>query len=117
MVLADRLRVSPAVRLEILFAAPDGRAFDDLGEQLSALRPAPLTSTVLRAATDAMRTLAHRSAGAHRIPVIDYVVAAAAQELGAAVLHYDRDYDALATVMRFESRWLAPPGSLPWTGP
>jgi len=60
-----------------------------------------------------MRTLAHRSAGAQRIPVVDYLVAAAAEAIGGAVLHYDRDYDRLAEVMEFESIWLAPPGSIP----
>lgn len=111
--LADRLRLSPAVRLEILFSARDGAGFDALAEQLSALRPAPLSSAVLRAAEAAMRALAHRSAGAHRIPLVDYLVAAAAQETGAAVIHYDRDYDTLAEVVEFESVWLAPAGSLP----
>jgi len=47
------------------------------------------------------------------MPVVDYLVAAAAQETGAAVLHYDSDYDALAEIMGFESVWLAPAGSLP----
>ncbi len=60
-----------------------------------------------------MRALAHRSAGAQRIPIVDYMVAATAQETGAAVLHYDGDYDTLAEVMEFESVWLAPAGSLP----
>ena len=58
-----------------------------------------------------MRTLAHRSAGAQRIPIVDYLIAAAAQEMGAAVIHYDRDYDTLSEVMTFKSAWLAPPGS------
>ncbi|MGH2844685.1 MAG: PIN domain-containing protein [Thermoleophilaceae bacterium] len=111
--LTGRLRISPAVRLEVLLGARDGRGFDTLAEGLSALRTAPLTATVVRAAEDSMRALAHRSAGAHRIPVVDYLVAAAAQETGAAVLHYDRDYDRLAEIMDFESAWLAPPGSLP----
>lgn len=60
-----------------------------------------------------MRSLAHRSAGSQRIPIVDYLVAAAAQELGAAVIHYDRDYDTLANSMEFESVWLAPAGTLP----
>lgn len=60
-----------------------------------------------------MRALAQRSAGAHRISVADYFIAAAAQDIGAAVLHYDRDFDRLAEVMEFESVWLAPPGSIP----
>jgi len=111
--LADRLRISPAVRLEILFSARDGESLDMLAEALSAVRTAPLTTAVLRAAEDSMRTLAQRSAGAHRIPIVDYLVAAAAQESGGAVLHYDRDYDTLAEVMEFEPIWLAPPGSLP----
>ena len=110
---ADRLRISPAVRLEILFSARDGKSFDTLAEQLSALRPAPLSVSVLRAAEEAMSTLAHRSAGTHRIPIVDYLLAAAAQEAGAAVIHYDHDYDTLAQVMEFESIWLALPGTLP----
>jgi len=60
-----------------------------------------------------MRTLAQRSAGAHRIPIVDYLLAAAAQEIGAGVIHYDRNYDTLAEIMEFESIWLAPAGSLP----
>lgn len=111
--LDDQLRVSPAVRLEILLSARDGDSFDTLAEGLSALRTAPLTVAVIRAAQSSMRALAHRSAGAQRIPIVDYLVAAAAQETGAAVLHYDHDYDTLAEVMDFESAWLAPPGSLP----
>ncbi len=108
----DRLRISPAVRFEVLISARDARTFDELAEELSALRTAPLTAAVIRAAEQAMRTLAHRSAGAQRIPIVDYLVAAAAQETGAGVIHYDRDYDTLAEIMEFESLWLAPPGSL-----
>jgi len=111
--LADRIRVSPISRLEILLTARDGPTYDELAEELSSLRTAPLTAAVIRAAASSMRTLAHRSAGAQRIPVVDYLVAACAQEAGAAVLHYDRDYDLLAEVMEFESLWLAAPGSLP----
>jgi predicted nucleic acid-binding protein len=110
---SDRLRLAPPVRLEILFTARDGAQFDALAEQLSALRPAPLTTVVLRSVEDAMRKLAHRSTGSQRIPLVDYLVAAAAQETGAAVIHYDRDYDTLAEVMEFESVWLAPAGVLP----
>jgi hypothetical protein len=40
------------------------------------------------------------------------LVAAAAQDAGVGVLHYDRHFDALADVLSFDSRWIAPPGSL-----
>jgi predicted nucleic acid-binding protein len=108
----DRLRISPLARLEMLFSARGGEFFDELAQQLSVVRTAPLTATIARAAEEAMRTLSHRSAGAQRIPIADYLIAAAAQELGAAVIHYDRDYDTLAEVMTFESIWIAPRGSL-----
>ncbi len=111
--LAGRLRLSPTARLEILLSARSGKDFDVLAERLTALRTAPLTATTARAAQDAMRTLAHRPAGAQRIPVVDYPIAAAAQETGAAVLHYERHHDTLAEIMAFGSVWLAPSGSLP----
>lgn len=108
-----RLRLSPAVRLEILLSARDGQSFDTLAERLSAVQAAPLTSSVVRGAQGAMRALSHRSAGAQRLPTVDYLVAAAAQEIGAAVLHYDRDYDTLAELMGFDSIWVAPAGMIP----
>jgi predicted nucleic acid-binding protein len=110
---AGQLCVSPAIRLEILLQAQGGADFEELAERLSVMRTTQLTDATARAAEDAMRTLAHRSHGAHRIPIVDYLVAATAQESGAAVLHYDHDYDTLAEVMGFESIWLAPPGSMP----
>lgn len=111
--LGNRLRLSPIVRLEILLSTRNGSGFDQLAEHLDAIRPAPLSTSVIRAAEAAMRALAHRSAGAQRMPIVDYLVAAAAQELGAAVIHYDRDYDTLTEVLEFESIWLAPAGTLP----
>lgn len=108
-----RFRLSPAARLEILTRARDGAEFDDLAELMSVIPTAPFNTSVAHAAEAAMRTLSRQSAGAHRIPIADYLVAAAAEAIGGAVLHYDHDYDRLAEVMEFESIWLAPPGSLP----
>lgn len=111
--LGDRLRLSPLIRIEILLSARGGDEFDLLAERLDTIRPAPLSATIVRAAETGMRALAHRSDGTQRLPIVDYLVAASAQELGAAVIHYDRDYDLLAEVMEFDSIWLAPAGALP----
>lgn len=111
--LGDRLRLSPLIRIEILLSARGGGEFDLLADRLDTIRAAPLSASIVHSAEAGMRSLAHRSAGAQRLPVVDYLVAAAAQELGAAVIHYDRDYDTLAEVMEFESIWLAPAGTLP----
>lgn len=58
------------------------------------------------------RELAAR--GHHRLAPIDVMIAACAHEVGAGVLHYDRDYDLIAeyTNLSFESVWLAPAGTL-----
>ena len=111
--LGDRVRLAPAVKLEILLSARDGQRFDTLQVELDALRTVPLSGSVLRSVETTMRALAHRSAGAHRIPIVDYLVAASAQEIAGTVLHCDADYELLAEVMDFESAWLAPRGSLP----
>jgi predicted nucleic acid-binding protein len=46
------------------------------------------------------------------VPVADLLIAATAQDSGLGVLHYDHHYDRLAEVLTFETRWLAPPGTL-----
>jgi predicted nucleic acid-binding protein len=52
--------------------------------------------------------------GHHRLAPIVVMIAACAHEVGAGVLHYDRDYDLIAehTSLSFESVWLAPAGTL-----
>jgi predicted nucleic acid-binding protein len=71
-----------------------------------------LTATVEERAREAQGRLA--AVGHHRLAPIDIMIAACAHEAGAAVLHYDRDYDLIAehTSLSFESVWLAPAGTL-----
>lgn len=40
------------------------------------------------------------------------LIAAAAQSGAVGVLHYDHHFDRFAEVLAFESRWIAPAGSL-----
>lgn len=79
---------------------------------LAQLRDIPVSVSVQRAAITALRDLAATGPLHHRVPLPDVLIAAAAQDAGVAVLHYDHHYDRLAEVLTFESRWLAPPGSL-----
>ncbi|HEV3318895.1 MAG TPA: hypothetical protein VG053_04055 [Solirubrobacteraceae bacterium] len=50
--------------------------------------------------------------GKRRLPAADYLIAAAAAERGAGVLHYDRHFDTLCGVLGIESVWIAEPGSI-----
>ena len=86
---------------------------DSLGADLAQLREVPITRAVTNAALRAQRALAHVHPLFHRsVTLPDLLIAAAAAEAGVGVLHYDADYDTLATVLDFESRWIAPRGSL-----
>jgi predicted nucleic acid-binding protein len=46
--------------------------------------------------------------------VVDLLIAGIAVEHDAVVLHYDSDFDVLASVdRRFRARWVVPRGSVP----
>lgn len=111
-VVDDRIATCSIVRLELLYTAAELSAFDAIARDQATLREIPVTASVQRAATTAMRELAAQGPLHHRVPVADLLIAAAAQEAGVGVLHYDRHYDRLAQVLSFESRWLAPAGEL-----
>jgi predicted nucleic acid-binding protein len=109
---AGQIATSPIVAGELLYAARNGAEFDETQERLDALRIVGLGRPITAAALGALRDLAHQAPRHHRLPFQDALIAAAAQSRGWGVLHYDRHYDRLATVLDFESRWIAPSGSL-----
>ena len=89
----------PVAALEILASARDDDGFAVLNRALSALAQVPVTSSVCAVALGAAREL-H---GSGRLPAADYLIAAAVAERGFGVLHLDRHYDTLASVMGFAS--------------
>ena len=110
---AGELVACPIVTLELLYRASDGQQVERTAAACAALSQAPVTRTVTDAALMAIRELASRGpAGNHRVRVPDALIAAAAAERGVGVLHYDRHFDRLAEVLEFDSRWIAPPGTL-----
>jgi len=100
------------VTFELLYAAPNASAFDAVERAQAVLRDIPVTSSVQRAAIGALRELAQLGAGNHRVTPADALIAAAAAEAGMSVLHYDHHFDRLASVLNFNSIWLASPGTL-----
>jgi predicted nucleic acid-binding protein len=107
---ADLLVGCPVVALELLTTARDAAEHERLASSLSSLRQAPVTQGACEAAVSASSELA--SANDPRVPVADYLIAAAAAERGFGVLHYDHHYDTLAGPLGFESVWIAPPGTI-----
>lgn len=105
---SDLLAVCPVVALELLASARDEQKFTELDSTLAALPAAPVTRSAGAAAIGASRDLR----GERRIPAADYLIAAAAAERGAGVLHYDHHFDTLCRVLGIESIWVAEPGSI-----
>jgi predicted nucleic acid-binding protein len=114
MVKVGELIACAPVTMEMIFDAPDRDAVERVAVAMAGFRQAPISRSVTDAATWAMRELAQRgAAGAHhRVRVPDALIAAAAAERGFGVLHYDRHFDTLATVLTFTSQWVAPAGSI-----
>lgn len=109
---ASQIVTCSVVTLEVMYSARNREELEDLEATQSSLRDIPMTDSIHRAALTAVRELARRGAGYHRVPVPDVLIAAAAQEAGIGVLHYDHHFDRLAKVLHFRSVWLAPAGSL-----
>ena len=65
---------------------------------------------VQRAALATMRELAAGgSHGAHRIPLTDLTVAAAAQDAGIGILHFDQHVERLGGHLGVEAYWISKP--------
>jgi predicted nucleic acid-binding protein len=46
------------------------------------------------------------------VPPADLLLAAAAEEAGVALVHYDRDYERIASSSDLQQEWLVPDGTL-----
>jgi predicted nucleic acid-binding protein len=100
------------VTLELLYSARDARELTIVEAEQALLRDVPVAASAQRAAIGALRDLASDGPGQHRVPLADALIAAAAQDAGVDVLHYDHHYDRLAQALHFTSVWVAPPGAL-----
>jgi predicted nucleic acid-binding protein len=96
---ARLLRSCPVAAMEILVGSRNEAEFSLFDATLRSLPQAPVTAAVCEAALSAARELK----GSRRLPAADYLIAAAAAERGFGVIHADRHFDLLATVLPFES--------------
>jgi predicted nucleic acid-binding protein len=97
--------ITPVVRIEILYSARTTTEYARTDSQLAIVfRMLRNDRDAADAALLALRELAERSDGYHRVPVADALTAgAAAQRGGLAVLHKDGHFDRLAEVLAFGS--------------
>jgi predicted nucleic acid-binding protein len=107
------LATTAVIDLEIGYSARTLAEFDSVAADRAALyQELPLSRKVTDRARHVQRELA--SSGQHRGPgVSDLLIAACAELHGAIVVHYDRDFDAIAAVTGQRVEWIVPAGSVP----
>lgn len=92
--------------MEVLYSA---RNADEYNRDFSRLTAMPwFDLSAPRRAAGLQHELAQR--GWHRTPIPDVVIAATAAEHGLTVLHYDSDYERLASVAGTQHEWVVPRG-------
>jgi predicted nucleic acid-binding protein len=96
--------------LELGYLARDEREWDLLMEALQAFELVETTADHLRRARQVQRLLAARHQRGRKVP--DLLVAAAAEARSLTVLHYDADFDRIASVTGQSCRWIVPAGSI-----
>ncbi|MEI5523609.1 PIN domain nuclease [Streptomyces brasiliscabiei] len=102
----------PLTEVEFLYSARNTGDRAELVRDLDALFGwTPLDDRAVTRAWEVQRNLTdrgkHRSAGA-----VDLLIAATAELQGLTVLHYDNDFETIASVTGQPAQWLASPGTL-----
>lgn len=98
------------IDLEIGFSARVASEHSTLIAQRRPLPRLPISQVTFDRALEVQSHLA--KGGHHRVSLPDLIIAACAEEHGAVVIHYDKDFDAIAQVTGQSTRWIAPRGSL-----
>jgi len=96
--------------LEVGYSARSASEWDRLAAALDAFDRIETSSVHVSRALQVQRLLAARSQRGRKLP--DLLVAAAAEELGVAVLHYDADFDHIARVTGQRCEWVVEAGSI-----
>ncbi len=94
--------------LEVGYSARNGPEWDELVGSLEVFVTVETDAAHIQRALQVQRLLAERSQRGRKIP--DLLVAAAAEQLGVTVLHYDADFDLIANVTGQRTQWVIPAG-------
>jgi predicted nucleic acid-binding protein len=109
-----RIVLCPIVQFELTIAARNRAMIERLGEQFGALYSVPVRTPTVTAALRAIEELATLGGdGYHRVRLADALIAATASDgKYLPVLHYDKHFERLKKVLTFDSRPIAPFGSI-----
>lgn len=108
---AGLVLVCDLVILELTRLAPNEQRAREVADRLAAFEAVPMPIELW--AHGRQTQLALAANGDHRrVPPADLLLAAAAEEAGVVLVHYDRDYERIAAASELRQEWLAPDGTL-----
>lgn len=101
---------TPMTDLEVGCSARGGHEWDRLQEALGAFAVVEVEPHHLGRARGVQRALADQGLRGRKVP--DLVIAAVAESASMVVLHYDADYDHIATVTHQRTEWIVERGTI-----
>jgi hypothetical protein len=107
---AGRIGRAGITDLEVGYGSRNAREWDRDMADLSVFELVETTANHVRRARQVQRILASRSQRGRKIP--DLLIAAAAEEAGLTLLHYDADFDLIAEATGQTCQWVVPAGSI-----
>ncbi|MFV0308687.1 MAG: PIN domain nuclease [Desertimonas sp.] len=96
--------------LEVGFSARNGEDWDRLAAALRAFRPVAVDTHHFDRAGQVQRALAAGGLRGRKVP--DLLIAAVAESASLTVLHYDADFDHIATITGQPTEWIVDRGSV-----
>jgi predicted nucleic acid-binding protein len=94
----------------VLYSSRSLADYEEILEERRSLDGAPITPEVLAKAIDLQHELARR--GQHRVPIPDLIISASALLSGLVVLHYDADFERIASAGGAPHEWVVPQGAI-----
>ena len=107
---AGQLGRAGVTDLEVGYGSRNAREWDRDMSDLSVFELVETSADHLRRARPVQHLLASRSQRGRKIP--DLLIAAAAEEAGLTLLHYENDFELIAKVTGQICQWVVPAGSI-----
>lgn len=96
--------------LEVGYGSRNAREWDQDMADLSVFELVETTADHVRRARQVQRLLASRSQRGRKVP--NLLIAAAAEQAGLTLLHYDADFELIAKVTGQDCKWIVAAGSI-----
>ena len=106
----EDVSVPPIAALEYRFSASNPSEWDTMNAVLAGFGASPFPPEAFDRAAQVQRLLTERGLKGRKPP--DLLIAAHAELTGKIVVHYDRDYDHIASVTGQPTLWIAAPGTI-----